>query len=604
MLVNEAACVECGECFKACKHNARVFTDDTERFFSDLAKGEPISVIFAPAFTANYPDEYKRILGYLRSKGVRFAYSVSFGADITTWGYLKYITEHQFYGGISEPCPSLVTYVEKYVPELLPKMIPVQSPMMCTAIYLKKYLHLTDKLAFLSPCIAKGIEIHDPDNGGFVEYNVTFRHLMEKLKNSYAQSAEYEGEIDYGLGQMYPMPGGLRENVEFFLGEDVLIRQMEGTNEVYKYFHEYLKRVEDGKELPFMVDVLNCGKGCLYGTATERERNTEEVYLTSAKFRGQISREEEKKGAFAKKVKTPWSWGITPERRLENLMAQFSGLDINDFIRVFSDRRVAIKQLDDKSLERIFGEMKKDTKESREIDCECCGYRSCREMAMAIYNGVNVKENCIHYIKDLASREGEKIEQMHDAALREAERQQKLQDVIAQFMNLGSALGELADANELTAGEATSIAQVVSRINLQCEELMDSLSVFSDFIDVYQKSNEDISGIARQTNLLSLNASIEAAHAGDTGRGFAVVADEIRNLANSTTELIGENERHADEIIPKITSSVEAIRVLVNDITEMSNKVANIAATTEEISAQSTTIQSISDGIQEQVKSI
>lgn len=605
MLVDETTCLECGECFKACEHNAREYTDDTERFFADLAAGEQISVIFAPAFAANYPNEYKRILGYLRSKGVRYAYSVSFGADITTWGYLKYITDHHFYGGISEPCPSVVTYVEKYIPELLPKLVPVQSPMMCTAIYLKKYLHMTDKLAFLSPCMAKGLEIHDPNNNGYVEYNVTFKKLMEYIGNNYAKSPEYEGEIEYGLGQMYPMPGGLRENVEFFLGEDVLVRQVEGTNEVYKYFHEYLERVEGGKELPFMVDVLNCGRGCLYGTATEPGRNTEDVYLTSAKFRGQISRETEKKGSFSKKVKTPWSWGLTPERRLENLMAQFSNLNLSDFIRVFSNRKVEIRQPDAGELNRIFNEMNKYTEADRSINCACCGYQTCREMAVAIYNNVNVRENCIHYIKNLAEQEREKIELIHEQSMKEQkEHEQKLQDVISRFMNLGDALGELAEANELTANEATNIAQVVSEINLQCDELSDSLGIFSEFIRIYKGSNENISGIAKQTNLLSLNASIEAARAGESGRGFAVVADEIRNLSGSTTELIEENERHANEIIPKITSSIEAIKVLVDNIGEMSNKIATIAATTEEISAQSTTIQELSDGIQEQVKGI
>ena len=43
-----------------------------------------------PAFIANYPAQYKRILGYLKELGVSHIYSVSFGADICTWGYLKY----------------------------------------------------------------------------------------------------------------------------------------------------------------------------------------------------------------------------------------------------------------------------------------------------------------------------------------------------------------------------------------------------------------------------------------------------------------------------------------------------------------------------------
>ena len=65
--------------------------------------------------------------------------SVSYGADICTWAYINYIQKHNFLGGISQPCPAVVGYIEKYVPELIPKLMPVQSPMMCSAIYVKKY---------------------------------------------------------------------------------------------------------------------------------------------------------------------------------------------------------------------------------------------------------------------------------------------------------------------------------------------------------------------------------------------------------------------------------------------------------------------------------
>ena len=93
-------------------------------------------------------------------------------------GMLKYITEHQFLGGISQPCPAVVNYVEKYIPELLPKMMPIHSPMMCMAIYIKKYLKCDDELAFISPCIAKKTEITDPNCYGYVKYNVTFKKLF------------------------------------------------------------------------------------------------------------------------------------------------------------------------------------------------------------------------------------------------------------------------------------------------------------------------------------------------------------------------------------------------------------------------------------------
>ena len=72
-------CIACGACFDVCKHNAREFNDDTERFFADLAKGERISILLAPAFKANYPQEYERVLGGLKQAGVN---TVSLETDI------------------------------------------------------------------------------------------------------------------------------------------------------------------------------------------------------------------------------------------------------------------------------------------------------------------------------------------------------------------------------------------------------------------------------------------------------------------------------------------------------------------------------------------
>ena len=140
IIVDGEKCISCGACFDACAHEARSFHDDTERFFEDLKKGDRISLLLAPAFLANYPREYGSVLGGLRQLGVNRIISVSFGADITTWGYIKYITEHKFTGGISQPCPAVVRYVERYLPELLPRLMPVHSPLMCGAIYAKKYM--------------------------------------------------------------------------------------------------------------------------------------------------------------------------------------------------------------------------------------------------------------------------------------------------------------------------------------------------------------------------------------------------------------------------------------------------------------------------------
>lgn len=597
--VDESMCIQCGACFDHCKHNARDFDDDTNAFLSDLKLGKRLSVIVAPAFIANYPNTYKRIYGYLKSIGVKHIYNVSFGADITTWSYISYLKETGKKGLISQPCPAIINYIEKYQPELIPLLVPLHSPMMQEAIYLKKYQKVEEDLVFLSPCIAKRIEINDANTGGYVKYNVTFKKLLEAIGDKYVNASEANEESLYGLGARYPKPGGLKECVHFFLGNETAVLQVEGEEEAYKFLREYATRK---KNLPFMVDILNCQKGCIRGTATDDKIDDIDVELAINDMNKLVVTETPHK---LHSSHNPWNNALTLEQRWKYFCEQFKDLDIKDFKRSYTNKKVDIKQPSSQELNTIFDSMKKTTTESRCIDCSCCGYATCRDMATAIYNQVNVKENCIHYIKALAEEERIKIEQIHQNTLASQDSYNaKLQLIIEQFDMLNSGVMELAEANSSTASDTNNVTELAEIITEECESLNDALKLFSEFVDVYKDSNTNVADIANKTNLLSLNASIEAARAGETGKGFAVVAGEIRNLANSTKELIEANDKQAANTIPKIKECVEYITKLLDSITTMNERISHIADTTQKISAKSESIRCMSSDIQDAVKSL
>lgn len=594
------ACIDCGECIDVCTHNAREYTDDTKEFFDAVKNGQKITVVIAPAFIANYPAQYKKILGYLKELGVSHIYSVSFGADICTWGYLKYFEKTGKKGMISSPCPAVVNYIEKYRKELIEYMMPVYSPVMCMAKYLKKYEHITEKIAFLSPCIAKKSEINDKNCEQLISYNVTFNNFMDYIGDAYKTAREYNDELAYGLGSMYPMPGGLKENVKWFLGEDVSVRQVEGEHEAYRFLDEY----KPSSDSPIMIDILNCGNGCLFGTGTQSGVDGQKVYAEMSRQR-KIAKTEAKKTRFKVQKISSWTENASPQERYKALCRQFENLNLNDFVRNYTDRKIDINTPSATQQNEIFRDMNKITSEQQCIDCGCCGYDSCKEMVKAIYNGINRKENCIYYIKSVVENERDEI-----SKLREMEKENQIKkdemiaEIVKQFESIGSGIAELSKANDTSAGEATDISKMVSEISERCNELTDSLGVMSEFIDVFKSTSENITGIAGQTNMLSLNASIEAARAGESGRGFAVVAGQIGKLADETKTLIIQNNNKADETLPKMQLCIELIKNLVNDIESINEKVAAIAATTEEISAQSQSLQMMSGDIEESVKLI
>ena len=226
-------------------------------------------------------------------------------------------------------------------------------------------------------------------------------------------------------------------------------------------------------------------------------------------------------------------------------------------------------------------------------------------MAYAIYNGVNKKENCIYYSKIMVEQEKNEVKLIHESNLVEQQkREEKINHVIEQFNILSARVAELSNANESTFKDVENTTKLAFNIKDECSKIHQSLGLLYDFIEAYNKNSKDIDKISLQTHLLSMNASIEASKAGEAGRGFSVVAGEIRNLSNSTTELLNENNKQVTETIPKITKSMESITDLINEIQLMNDKLASIADTTNEISVQSKQVNELSNSICDEVKLI
>ena len=599
-------CIACGACFDACKHDARAFFDDTDAFFEALSGGEKISVLWAPAFAANYPDEYRQILGGLKKLGVNRIISVSFGADITTWGYIKYITEHNFTGGISQPCPAIVNYIEHYIPELIPKLVPVQSPLMCAAIYAKKYLNVTDKLAFISPCIAKWDEINDPKNKGYVNYNVTFDHLAKYARKHNIKAEPAANEIEYGLGSIYPMPGGLKENVYWFCGEDVFIRQIEGEKHAYHFLEDYRDRVLAGRKLPFMVDALNCAQGCIYGTGVEQEKTRTDDIL----YELQAIREASK----TRKRSSAWDKNSSPAHRLKNLNKQFAQLKLDDFIREYTDKSKSneIQRPDASELDSIFKDMNKTSKVQRMIDCSACGYNTCMDMVTAIYNGCNNKESCVHYIKNLVEDEKNHIQEMSAEITLKNEEILKKNETIGnmvseankEFNTLNVSIGGMVAGNNSNAEESSNISMAMIEVVSFCDVLKKSFDEISTLLIQLGENNENITKVASKTNLLSLNASIEAARAGEVGKGFAVVAQEIKTLSDvsrGAADDSNRNKQHIEEAMDRLMNNAEDLMRIVDDVNQ---RITNLASSTEEIAASATIIEQVTAELRNKFETI
>ncbi|MDH1161044.1 methyl-accepting chemotaxis protein [Pseudomonas otitidis] len=157
------------------------------------------------------------------------------------------------------------------------------------------------------------------------------------------------------------------------------------------------------------------------------------------------------------------------------------------------------------------------------------------------------------------------------------------------------------DTARQTDAEAQGGAEVVNRtvalvqgIAGELNHAAERIGAVSQQSDVINSIVQSIRGIADQTNLLALNAAIEAARAGEQGRGFAVVADEVRNLAARTA-------RATEEIVEVVKRNHELAQEAVSSMRESCDKVDQGVQLANEAGRA---IQSIQDGAQRVVDTI
>lgn len=369
-------CVLCGHCLEVCPQNAKTFASDLEMVKAYLAAGKKVALSIAPSYLGIFDyDRPGQVICALKKLGFAYVRETAEGAALVTDAYQKLMDEGKMENIITTCCPSVNDLVEKYYPELIGDMAPVVSPMIAHGMLMKKLYGDDVKLVFAGPCVAKKEEAREDERTeGYIDAVITFAELEDWFKEAgidvFACEEMPVDNPDPKINRLYPVRKGVMTSVDTGHGTGgYTMFDIDGMENCRELFEE----MKEGRLKHCFIEANMCEGGCIKGPAINK--------LKISRFESTIEIEKQ------------------VQHQPASLLEEAVTLDLH---KVFYSRMLRDDLPTEEQIRRILKATGKNNKDE-ELNCGACGYPSCREKAIAVFQGKAEQEMCLPYAYETAN---------------------------------------------------------------------------------------------------------------------------------------------------------------------------------------------------------
>lgn len=367
-------CILCGRCLQICPQSAKTLVSDLGRVKDMIEAGEKVVVSIAPSYMGLL--KYHTI-GQVRCALMRLGFTdvreTAEGAALVTAEYARLLSEGTMENIISTCCPSVNALIEKYYPQLIPYLAPVVSPMIAHGRMIKQELGSDTKVVFLGPCIAKKQEALDPRHADCVDAVLNFNDISRWLNEEDIVIEDCEDTpfewLDPRVNRLYPVTSGVINSVMV----------TEEKQDKYRKFYvhgesnciDLCQSMVRGEITGCFIEMNMCSGGCIKGpTVNDKSISRFKVKLD---MEDRISRDP------------------VPEAETKPLLEEVS------LHKVFLDRTPKDPVPSEEEIRDILAKTGK-VRPDDELNCGACGYPTCREKAIAVYQKKAELDMCIPFM--------------------------------------------------------------------------------------------------------------------------------------------------------------------------------------------------------------